>query len=45
VISPVGYIEVRDGGAMFKRISTANDVVAGVVAGSLAALTLRRLLR
>lgn len=45
VVSPVGYIEVRDDTAVFKRISTPQDLVAGVVAGSLAALTLKRLLR
>jgi uncharacterized spore protein YtfJ len=44
VVSPVGYIEVRDGTAEFKRISTPVDLVALVVAGSLAALTLKRLL-
>jgi hypothetical protein len=36
---------VRDEGAVFKRIATPNDLIAGVVAGSLAALTLRRLMR
>ena len=45
VVSPVGYIEVRDDAAVFKRISTPNDLVAGVAAASLAALTLKRLLR
>src|SRR5215470_13390605 len=39
VVSPVGYIEVRDGTAHFKRIFTPTDLVAVVVAGSLAALT------
>jgi uncharacterized spore protein YtfJ len=43
-VTPVGYIEVRDGGAVFRRISNPSDVVAAVVAASLAALTLRRLL-
>src|SRR4029077_3436611 len=36
LISPVGYIEVRDGTAQFKRISTPWDLVALVVAASLA---------
>jgi uncharacterized spore protein YtfJ len=43
-VSPVGYIEVRDRGAEFKRISTATDVLALVAAASLAALALKRLL-
>jgi uncharacterized spore protein YtfJ len=42
-VSPVGYIEVRDSGAEFKRISTARDLAALVAAGSLAVLLLRRL--
>jgi uncharacterized spore protein YtfJ len=42
-VSPVGYIEVRDGYAAFKRISSPTDLVALVVAASLAALTLKRL--
>jgi uncharacterized spore protein YtfJ len=45
VVTPVGYIEVRDDTAVFKRIVTPNDLVAGVVAGSLAAMSLKRLLR
>ena len=44
VVSPVGYIEVRNGAAEFKRISSPIDLVAFVVAGSLAALALKRLL-
>jgi uncharacterized spore protein YtfJ len=44
LVSPVGYIEVHDGRAEFKRISTPLDLVALVAAGSLAALTVRRLL-
>jgi hypothetical protein len=43
-VSPVGYIEVRDGTAHFKRIFTATDLVTVVAAGSLVALTARRLL-
>src|SRR5262245_2027280 len=44
VVSPVGYIEVRDGSAEFKRISTPMDLLPLVVAASLAALTLKRLI-
>jgi uncharacterized spore protein YtfJ len=43
-VSPVGYIEVRDRRAEFKRISTATDVLALVAAASLAALAVKRLL-
>ena len=43
-VGPVGYIEVRDGGAEFKRIRTPNDLLALVAAGSLVALTIRRLI-
>jgi len=43
-VSPVGYIEVRDSGAEFKRISTARDLAALVAAASFAVLALRRLL-
>jgi uncharacterized spore protein YtfJ len=43
-VSPVGYIEVREHGAEFKRITTRADLLALAVAGSLAALTLRRLI-
>ena len=44
VVSPVGYIEIHDGTAQFKRISRPTDVVALVAAGSLAALAVKRLL-
>ncbi len=44
LVSPVGYIEVRDGTAHFKRISSPVDLLPLVVAASLAALTLKRLL-
>jgi uncharacterized spore protein YtfJ len=44
VVSPVGYIEVRDDHAEFKRILTRTDVVALASAASVAALALRRLL-
>jgi uncharacterized spore protein YtfJ len=43
-VSPVGYIEVRDGTAQFKRISSPLDLVALVAAASLAALAVKRLL-
>jgi uncharacterized spore protein YtfJ len=43
VVSPVGYIEVRDGSAEFKRISTPTDLLAVVAAASLAVLALKRL--
>jgi uncharacterized spore protein YtfJ len=43
-VSPVGYIEVRDNGAEFKRILTRTDVVALAAAASVAALALKRLL-
>jgi uncharacterized spore protein YtfJ len=44
LVSPVGYIEVRDEGAEFKRISTAMDLLPLAAAASLAALALKRLL-
>jgi uncharacterized spore protein YtfJ len=43
-VSPVGYIELHHGAARFKRISGPADLVAVVVAASLAALALKRLL-
>ncbi len=43
-VTPVGYIEVRDGSAEFKRISTPTDLLAFVAAASLAALAVKRLL-
>jgi uncharacterized spore protein YtfJ len=43
-VSPVGYIEVREHGAEFKRITTRGDLLALAVAGSLVALTLKRLI-
>jgi uncharacterized spore protein YtfJ len=43
-VSPVGYIEVRDDGAEFKRILSRTDVVALAAAASVAALALKRLL-
>ena len=44
VVSPVGYIEVHDGGARFKRISGPVDLLTVVAAAALAALVVRRLL-
>jgi uncharacterized spore protein YtfJ len=43
-VSPAGFIEVRDGTAQFKRISSTVDLLALVVATSLTALSIRRLL-
>jgi uncharacterized spore protein YtfJ len=43
-VSPVGYIELHDRSAEFKRISTPTDVLALVAAASLGALTVKRLL-
>jgi len=43
-VSPIGYIEVRDRGAEFRRISTPTDILALAAAASLAALTIKRLL-
>jgi uncharacterized spore protein YtfJ len=44
LVSPVGYIELRDGTARFRRISSPLDLVALVMAASLAAFTVKRLL-
>jgi uncharacterized spore protein YtfJ len=44
VVSPVGYIEVRDGSARFKRISSPVDLLALVAAASLALIAVRRML-
>jgi uncharacterized spore protein YtfJ len=43
-VTPIGYIEVRDDSAEFKRISTPSDLLALVAAASLAALAVKRLL-
>ena len=43
-VTPIGYIEVRDGGAEFKRIWSSSDLVALVAAGSIAAFAVKRLL-
>ena len=42
-VSPLGYIEVRDGGAEFRRISAPTDLVPLVAAASIAALAVKRL--
>jgi uncharacterized spore protein YtfJ len=44
LVSPVGYIELRDGHARFRRISSSTDLLALVAAAALAALAIRRLL-
>ena len=44
VVSPAGYIEICDGGARFRRIAGATDVLVLGAAAALAALALRRLL-
>ena len=44
MVSPVGYIEVHDGAAQFKRISTPLEVAVVVGAASLFAVVLGRLL-
>ena len=43
-VSPVGFIEVRDGSADFKRILTPIDLLPALAAASLVALVLKRLL-
>jgi len=43
-VSPIGFIEVRDSGAEFKRISRPMDLVPLVAAGAIAALTVKRLI-
>jgi uncharacterized spore protein YtfJ len=44
VVSPVGYIELHDGVARFKRISSSIDVLALVGAAALVTFTVKRLL-
>jgi uncharacterized spore protein YtfJ len=44
LVSPVGFIELRDGAATFKRITGPTDLLAVVAAAALAALVLGRLL-
>ncbi|HYY64607.1 MAG TPA: spore germination protein GerW family protein [Gaiellaceae bacterium] len=42
-VTPIGYIEVRDGSSEFKRISTPMDLLAVVAAVSLGVIAVRRL--
>ena len=42
-VSPIGFIELRDNTAEFKRISTPRDLLALVAAASIALLAVRRL--
>jgi uncharacterized spore protein YtfJ len=44
IVTPIGFIEVNDTGAAFKRISTPSDWAGYVAAASLALLTAKRLL-
>jgi uncharacterized spore protein YtfJ len=44
LVTPIGYIEVRDRGSEFKRISGPFDFVALVAAASLALIAVRRVL-
>jgi uncharacterized spore protein YtfJ len=44
IVSPIGFIEVRDGTAQFRRISGPFDLLAFVAAASLATLAVKRLL-
>jgi uncharacterized spore protein YtfJ len=43
-ITPIGFIEVQDSSADFKRIATPTDLVAIAVAASIAVLTVKRIL-
>lgn len=42
-VTPIGYLELRDDGAHFKRITTPRDLLAVVAAASLALVAIRRL--
>ena len=44
VVTPVGYIEVRDREAEFRRITTPTDLLALVAAASLTVFAVRQLL-
>jgi uncharacterized spore protein YtfJ len=44
LVSPVGYIELREGTAQFRRISSPADVLALVAAAALTAIAVKRLL-
>ena len=43
LVSPVGYIELREGAAEFKRINNPVDLLVAVAAAALGALALKRL--
>jgi uncharacterized spore protein YtfJ len=43
-VGPIGYIELRQGRAEFKRILTPTDLLALVAAASFAAVAIKRLL-
>src|SRR5262245_26266022 len=44
VVTPIGFIELRDGSAEFKRITTPTDWLALVAAASLTVVAVKRLL-
>lgn len=44
LVSPVGYIELHDGAAKFKRISSPTDLLPLIATAALAALFIGRLL-
>jgi uncharacterized spore protein YtfJ len=43
LVSPIGYIELHDGSAEFRRISTPMDFLALVTAASVIAVAVKRL--
>jgi uncharacterized spore protein YtfJ len=43
-ITPIGFIEVRNSSAEFKRIATPTDLVAIAAAAAMAVLTIKRIL-
>ena len=43
LVSPIGYIELHDGSAEFRRISTPMDFLALVAAASVIAVAVKRL--
>jgi uncharacterized spore protein YtfJ len=45
VVSPIGYIELREGSARFRRIPRPANFFAAIATGSLLALTVTRLQR
>jgi uncharacterized spore protein YtfJ len=42
-VGPIGYIELHEGGAKFKRILTPTDLLALAIAASFAVATVKRL--